>query len=37
MPPYSEKILSNAELADIHAYLQSRPAAPDLKTIPLLN
>jgi len=37
MPPYSEKILPNADLADIHAYLQSRPAAPDPKTIPLLN
>ena len=37
MPPYSEKILSNADLADIHAYLQSRPSAPDPKTIPLLN
>jgi ubiquinol-cytochrome c reductase cytochrome c subunit len=37
MPPYSEKVLSNADLADIHAYLQSRPAAPDPKTIPLLN
>jgi ubiquinol-cytochrome c reductase cytochrome c subunit len=37
MPPYSEKMLSNAALADIHAYLQSRPPAPDPKSIPLLN
>jgi mono/diheme cytochrome c family protein len=25
MPPYTEKILSNAELADIYAFVQSRP------------
>ncbi len=37
MPPYSEKLLPPADLADIHAYLQSLPPAPDPKTIPLLN
>ncbi len=37
MPPYSEKVLPAADLADIHAYLQSRPPAPDPKSIPLLN
>jgi mono/diheme cytochrome c family protein len=37
MPPYSEQILSNADLADIHAYLESIPAGPDPKSIPLLN
>jgi ubiquinol-cytochrome c reductase cytochrome c subunit len=37
MPPYSEKLLSNADLADIHAWLQSQPKAADPKTIPLLN
>ena len=37
MPPYSEKILSDADLADIHAYLSSVPKPPDYKTIPLLN
>ena len=37
MPPYSEKLLSNADLADIHAYLLSQPKAADPKTIPLLN
>jgi mono/diheme cytochrome c family protein len=37
MPPYSESILSNADLADIHAYLQSIPKPADYKTIPLLN
>jgi len=37
MPPYSEAILSNEELADIHAYLASIPKGPDSKSIPLLN
>ena len=37
MPPYSEKILSNQELVDIHAYLKSIPVGPDYKSIPLLN
>jgi mono/diheme cytochrome c family protein len=37
MPPYSEQVLSSGDLADIHAYLQSQPKAPDAKTIPLLN
>jgi ubiquinol-cytochrome c reductase cytochrome c subunit len=37
MPPYSEQILSNEDLADIYAYLETIPAGPDPKTIPLLN
>lgn len=37
MPPYSKAILQDADLADIHAYLQSIPKAPDHKSIPLLN
>jgi len=37
MPPYSEKILSNEDLGDIYAFLQSIPKAADYKTIPLLN
>ena len=37
MPPYSEKILSDADLADIYAYLTSLPKTADFKTIPLLN
>ena len=36
MPPYTEKVLSNQELIDIYSYLQSIPAPPDHKTIPLL-
>ena len=37
MPPYMEAILSDADLADIHAYLASVPKSPDYKSIPLLN
>jgi len=37
MPPYRKAILSDADLADIHAYLQSLPKPPDYKSIPLLN
>src|ERR1700736_331358 len=37
MPPYVEAVLSNADLADIHAYLQSLPKPADYKSIPLLN
>ncbi len=37
MPPYTPKVLSDQQLADIYAYLQSIPKAPDYKTIPLLT
>ena len=37
MPPYAKAVLSDADLADIYAYLQSIPKAPDPKTIPLLS
>jgi len=37
MPPFTEKVLSNQELTDIYAYLQSVPKTPDYKTIPLLK
>jgi ubiquinol-cytochrome c reductase cytochrome c subunit len=37
MPPYQKAILSDEDLADIHAYLQSIPKSPDYKSIPLLN
>ena len=37
MPPYKEAVLPNEDLQDIYAYLQSIPAGPDWKTIPLLN
>jgi mono/diheme cytochrome c family protein len=37
MPPYTEKVLSDKEVADIYAFLKSVPRSPDLKNIPLLN
>jgi ubiquinol-cytochrome c reductase cytochrome c subunit len=37
MPPYSESVLSNDDLADMHAYLSAIPKAKDYKSIPLLN
>ena len=37
MPPYTQKVLSDQELIDIYAHLQSVPKSPDYKTIPLLN
>ena len=37
MPPYTAKVLSDQDLADIYAYLQSRPKAKPSKEIPLLN
>jgi ubiquinol-cytochrome c reductase cytochrome c subunit len=37
MPPYREQILSDEDLADIYAYLQSVPKGPVAGSIPLLN
>jgi mono/diheme cytochrome c family protein len=37
MPAYSSSIISDADLADIRAYLASIPAPPEVKSIPLLN
>ena len=37
MPPFSDKILSDGDLADIYAYLQSIPKPPAVTSIPLLN
>jgi mono/diheme cytochrome c family protein len=37
MPPYREAVLSDAELDDIYAYLQSLPAPKAASDIPLLN
>ena len=37
MPPFSETILSDSDLADIYAYLQSIPKPPDPNSIPLLK
>ncbi|HZR56750.1 MAG TPA: c-type cytochrome [Terriglobales bacterium] len=37
MPPYTSKVLSDAELADIYVFLKSLPQPPDPKSIPALN
>ena len=37
MPPFSREILPDEDLADIYAYLQSIPKAPDPGSILLLN
>jgi mono/diheme cytochrome c family protein len=37
MPPYTSAVISDQELTDIYAYLQSRPRATLSKDIPLLN
>jgi mono/diheme cytochrome c family protein len=36
MPPYTDKVLSNQDLADIYAFIQSRPRPPAVNTIPAL-
>ncbi len=37
MPPYTAKVVSDQELADIYAFLQSRPHPPAAKDIPILK
>jgi mono/diheme cytochrome c family protein len=37
MPPYSAKVASDADLADIRAFLASLPSPPPLSSIPILN
>jgi mono/diheme cytochrome c family protein len=37
MPPYTTKVVKDAELADIYAFLRSIPDAQPAKNIPLLN
>jgi len=37
MPPYTEKVVSNADLVNIHAFIQSRPAPPAAASVPLLQ
>jgi mono/diheme cytochrome c family protein len=36
MPPYTPKVLSDRDLADIYAFLQSLPQPPPVSSIPLL-
>jgi mono/diheme cytochrome c family protein len=37
MPPYTAKVVSDQELADIYAFLKTIPAPPPVKSIPILN
>jgi len=37
MPAYTDKVITDQELTDIHAYLQTMPKAKPAKDIPLLN
>ena len=37
MPPYTSKVVSDQDIADIYAFLKSLPPAPPAKDIPLLN
>jgi ubiquinol-cytochrome c reductase cytochrome c subunit len=37
MPPFTAKVVTDAELTDIHAFLAGVPAPPAAKDIPLLN
>ena len=37
MPPYTAKVASDADLADIRAFLSSVPQPPPVKSIPLLD
>jgi mono/diheme cytochrome c family protein len=37
MPPYTDKVVSDQELADIYAFLKSRPHPPAAKDIPILK
>lgn len=37
MPSYSSKVISDAQLADVYAYIKTLPASPDAKSIPLIQ
>jgi ubiquinol-cytochrome c reductase cytochrome c subunit len=37
MPPYTEKVVSNEDLANLHTFVQSRPAPPAAASVPLLQ
>ncbi len=37
MPPYTSKVISDQNLADIYAYLRSQPQPPPTKNIPVLS
>ena len=37
MPPYTDKVVSDKDLADMYAFLQSIPQPPSTKSIPILK
>jgi mono/diheme cytochrome c family protein len=37
MPPYTAKVLSDAQLADIYAFVQSQPQPPKADSLPQLK
>jgi mono/diheme cytochrome c family protein len=37
MPSYSTKVLSDAQLGDVYAYIKTLPQSPSAKDIPQLN
>jgi len=37
MPPYTAKVLSDAQLADLFAHIKSLPESPAPRNIPLLT
>jgi len=37
MPPYTTKVASDTDLANIYAFVQARPAPPPVQSIPLLR
>lgn len=37
MPPYSVKVMSDQEVADVYAFLRALPPAPPLSSLPLLR
>jgi mono/diheme cytochrome c family protein len=37
MPPYTSRVISESELADVYAFLKSLPSPPPADSLPLLN
>jgi ubiquinol-cytochrome c reductase cytochrome c subunit len=37
MPPYTTKVVSDSEMANIYAFVASRPAPPLVQSLPLLK
>jgi hypothetical protein len=37
MPTYGPKVISDAQLVDIYAYIKTLPASRDAKSIPLIQ